>query len=86
MGSYSQGKTGDWKTYTALPSVVVDYYVRKDLNLQVEVGDRMSWTDTPTTATFENELLVTAGVRYDFYADSNSCLTPSVFCRQGAQK
>ena len=30
-----------------------------------------------------NEFLITGGVRYDFYADTNTCLTPSVFCRGG---
>jgi hypothetical protein len=85
MGSYSQGKTGGWEEYTVLPSLLIDYYIRKDLNLEVEIGDRLSWTSAGTSRTLENELLITAGVRYDFYADSTTCLTPSVFCRVGPQ-
>ena len=55
---------------------------QKDLNLEIEVGDRMTWRTQGTTKTTENELLVTAGVRYDFYADTtNTCLTPSAACR-----
>ena len=41
----------------------------------------MTWRSQGTTQTTENELLITAGVRYDFYADTNTCLTPSAFCR-----
>ncbi len=81
VGAYSTGKTGGWSEYTVIPSLLVSYYLRKDLNLELEVGDRMTWRNQGTTQTTENELLVTAGVRYDFYADTNTCLTPSVFCR-----
>ena len=81
IGSYSSGKAGGWDEYTVLPSVLIDYYARKDLNLELEIGDRMTWRNDGTTTTTENELLITAGVRYDFYVDTNSCLTPSVFCR-----
>jgi hypothetical protein len=81
VATYSSGKAGGWDELTILPSMLIDYYIRKDLNLEVEIGDRMSWLNSGATKTTENELLVTAGVRYDFYADANTCLTPSVFCR-----
>ncbi len=74
VGAYSVGKTGGWNEYTIIPSLLFSYYVRKDLNLEVEVGDRMTWRNQGTTQTTENELLITAGVRYDFYADTNTCL------------
>ncbi len=80
-GTYSTGKTGGWEEYTVIPSLLVSYFLQKDLNFELEVGDRMTWRYQGTTQTTENEFLVTAGVRYDFYADTNSCLTPSVFCR-----
>ncbi len=81
IGTYTTGKTGGWNEYTVIPSLLISYFVRKDLNLEIEVGDRMTWRSQGTTQTTENELLVTAGVRYDFYADTNTCLTPSAFCR-----
>ncbi len=82
IGTYSMGKTGGWNEYTVIPSMLISYYVQKDLNLEIEVGDRMTWRTQGTTKTTENELLVTAGVRYDFYADTtNTCLTPSAACR-----
>ena len=81
VGAYSTGKTGGWSEYTVIPSLLVSYYLRKDLNFELEVGDRMTWRNQGTTQTTENELLVTAGVRYDFYADTNTCLTPSALCR-----
>jgi tetratricopeptide (TPR) repeat protein len=81
IGTYSTGKTGGWSEYTVIPSLLISYFVRKDLNLEIEVGDRMTWRSQGTTQTTENELLITAGVRYDFYADTNTCLTPSAFCR-----
>jgi hypothetical protein len=81
IGTYSMGKTGGWNEYTVIPSLLFDYALRKDLNIEVEVGDRMTWRNQGTTQTTENELLVTAGVRYDFYADTTTCLTPSPFCR-----
>ena len=83
VGAYSIGKGSSWDEYTVIPSLLVDYSLRKDLNIEIEVGDRMTWRNQGTTQTTENELLITGGVRYDFYADTNTCLTPSAFCRGG---
>ncbi len=83
VASYSTGKGSSWDEYTVIPSLLVDYSLRKDLNIEIEVGDRMTWRSQGTTQTTENELLITGGVRYDFYADTNTCLTPSAFCRGG---
>ena len=64
-----------------LPSLLVDYLLWKDFNLELEVGERWTWHNQGTTKTSENELFVTAGFRYDFYADSRQkCTNLSVLC------
>jgi hypothetical protein len=86
VGVYSQGKSSNWNEYTVIPSVLIDYFLRKDLNLEIEIGERLTWRSQGTTRTAENELLITAGFRYDFNFDPQKCLTPSVFCRDTSQK
>jgi hypothetical protein len=86
VGVYNEGKTSNWNEYTVIPSILIDYFWRKDLNLEIEIGERLTWRTAGTTRTNENELLITAGFRYDFYADLHKCLTPSVFCRETSQK
>ncbi len=81
IGAYSSGKTTSWDEYTVVPSILIDYFWRQNLNLELEIGDRMTWRTQGTTRTTENELLITAGVRYDFSANVPPCLTPSAFCR-----
>jgi hypothetical protein len=86
VGAYNEGKTSGWNEYTVIPSLLIDYFLRKDLNLEIEIGERLTWRSQGTTRTSENELLITAGIRYDFYVDPQKCLTPSVFCRDTSQK
>jgi hypothetical protein len=86
VGAFNEGKSSNWNEYTVIPSILIDYFLRKDLNLEIEIGERLTWRTQGTTRTSESELLITAGIRYDFYADPQKCLTPSVFCRDTSQK
>jgi len=85
IGGYTEGKTTAYNEYTVLPSFLLTYAWTKDLSFEVEVGERFTWRTQGTTRTSENEFLVTAGFRLDFYADPQNCLTPSVFCRTSLQ-
>ena len=79
---YRMGKQASYDEFTVLPSLLVDYFWRKDLNLELEVGERWTWHNQGTTTINESELFVTAGFRYDFYADlKEKCATPSILCR-----
>jgi hypothetical protein len=85
VGAFTEGKGIPFDEYTLLPSLLIDYFLRKDLNFEVEVGERWTWRTQGTTRSTENEFLITAGFRLDFYADAQNCLTPSVFCRTSSQ-
>jgi hypothetical protein len=85
IGTFAEGKNSDYTEYTALPSLLLSYTLTKDLSFEVELGERWTWRTQGTTRTSENEFLVTAGFRLDFYADAQNCLTPSVFCRMSSQ-
>jgi tetratricopeptide (TPR) repeat protein len=80
--TYSTGKGSSWEEYSVLPALVLDYTWQRDLNLELEVGERWTWRNQGSSRITENELLITAGVRYDFSADMSKCLTPSAFCRE----
>jgi hypothetical protein len=80
--AYRTGKTIGYDEYTVLPSLLIDYFWQKDLNLEIEIGNRWTWHNQGTARSTESELLITAGVRYDFYADTREkCQTLSIFCR-----
>jgi hypothetical protein len=81
VGTLTEGKNALYQEYTILPSLLITYNWTRDLSFEVEVGDRMTWRTQGTMRGTENEFLVTAGFRLDFYADPQNCLTPSVFCR-----
>jgi hypothetical protein len=85
VAGYTEGKTTAYNEYTILPTFLLTYAWTKDLSFEVEVGERWTWRTQGTTRTSENEFLVTAGFRLDFYADPQNCLTPSVFCRTSLQ-
>ncbi len=86
---YRKGDTTDLKEYTILPSVLLNYYLTKDLNLEVEVGTQ--WTDLNQLGIREKttNLFLTAGIRYDFHvdgkaqnpADRRNCVLPWPMCR-----
>jgi len=85
VGGYTEGKNAPYSEYTVLPSILFNYALTKDLNFEVEVGERWTWRTQGTSKIQENEFLITAGIRLDFYADAQNCLTPSVFCRTSLQ-
>jgi hypothetical protein len=79
---YRLGKTSDLTEYEALPSLQLNYYWTRNLSLELEAGVRWTETHQGTLTQTETELLVTAGFRYDFYADDKSkCKPVSVNCR-----
>jgi hypothetical protein len=85
VAGYTEGKTTAYNEYTILPLFLVTYAWTKDLSFEVEVGERWTWRTQGPARTSENEFLVTAGFRLDFYGDPQNCLTPSVFCRASLQ-
>ena len=66
---YRTGDGIDLTEYSALPSVLFNYYVSRDFSFEVEGG--ASWTQLQQNGARETttELFVTAGFRYDFSAD-----------------
>jgi hypothetical protein len=87
---YREGDHGlDLKEYTILPSILLNYYWTKDINLELEVGTK--WTDLHQFGAKETttDLFVTAGIRYDFYADGkptnpadrSKCVMPWPMCQ-----
>ncbi len=84
-GGYTRGKSASWDEYTVLPSMLIDYFWQKDLNFEIEVGNRFTWRNQGTAQTEETEFLITAGFRWDFYADAQRCIVPSVFCTEASR-
>ncbi len=70
--AYREGKDIDLVEYSVLPSLLLDYFWTKDLNLELEAGTRFTWRSEDVVDTQDTEVFVTVGFRYDFYADSNS--------------
>jgi hypothetical protein len=83
MLAYRTGDTTDLTEYTVLPSVLFNYYVTRDLSLELEVGAQ--WTDLKENGISETttDLFFTVGYRYDFYADG-TVLNPSRAAPYGA--
>ena len=81
--SYRNGKLTDLKEYSVLPSVLFNYLWTKDLNFELELGTK--WTtrqEALGVRSQETELFVTAGFRYDFYADGKgNCPLGSISCK-----
>jgi len=69
---YAVGTGSDLKQYTALPSLLIDYYWTRDLNFEFEVGAQ--WTSSVQSGikTRDTELLATVGLRYSFHADNSA--------------
>jgi hypothetical protein len=79
---YRKGDTTDLKEYSVLPSVLLNYYWTKDLSLELEVGAKWTSRQQAGITDRDTELFLTAGFRYDFYADDrNKCAPVSVNCR-----
>ncbi len=69
--SYREGKNTDLSEYSVIPSLLLDYFWMKDLNLELEVGTRFTWRQEDLVDTRDTEVFITAGIRYDFYAGSD---------------
>lgn len=81
-GIYRTGKLTSYDEYSVLPSLLIDYFWQKDFNIELEVGERWTWHNQATARTTENEFFITAGFRYDFYADTRqNCAVLSILCR-----
>lgn len=79
---YLTGNGLDLTEYTVQPSLLVDYALTKDLHFEAEVG--ANWNSRHSGDMVENntELFITAGYRYDFYADGKSpCRLPALACQ-----
>jgi hypothetical protein len=87
---YRSGRGIDLKEYTAMPSLLFDYYWTKELNFEFEIGAQQNWTTQNGIKDRNSELFITLGLRYDFYADDTTrasdrakCATPvaAALCR-----
>lgn len=78
---YRTGKTLQLTEYTVMPSVLFNYYWTKDLSLELETGVRWTETHQDTAVETNTDLFITAGIRYDFYADGRTCAFSTGPCR-----
>lgn len=79
---YTVGETSDLREVSVLPSVLMNYYWTRDFVLELEVGTKWSQREQAGVTDRETELFVTAGFRYDFYADDKTkCAPVSINCR-----
>lgn len=73
----------DLSEYTVQPSIVVDYALTRDWHFETEVGTNWRHRKSGTLTEDNTELFLTAGFRYDFYADAESrCAFPVLVCEQ----
>jgi len=87
---YRTGRNGvDMTEYTALPSLLADYYWTKELSTEFEIGAERTWTRQDGVREQNTDLFLTLGIRYDFFADDTTkedkkkCATPvaAALCR-----
>ncbi len=71
--SHREGKTTEFTEVSVLPSILLNYYWTKDLSLELEVGAKWTRRDEASVRDTETEFFLTAGFRYDFYADGRRC-------------
>jgi hypothetical protein len=69
--AYREGKDTALEEYSVLPSLLVDYFWTRDINLELEVGSRFGWRTEDLVETRDTEIFITAGIRYDFHADGH---------------
>jgi tetratricopeptide (TPR) repeat protein len=67
--TYREGKGVGFTDVSALPSVLFNYYWTKDFSLELEAGAKWTRHEQAGARSENTELFVTAGFRYDFYAD-----------------
>lgn len=78
---YRAGENTDLTEISVLPSILFNYYWTRDLNFELEVGTNWTQLDQHNTRETTTDLFLTAGVRYDFYADGRTkCERPSPGC------
>jgi len=64
--AYGTYKTESRQDYQFIPSLRTTYAARSDVSLELEVGGKLGLTDSSAGREFSRELLILAGVRYDF--------------------
>jgi tetratricopeptide (TPR) repeat protein len=79
---YTVGDTTDLREISVLPSVLMNYYWTKDFSFELELGTKWTSRDQGGVNERTTDLFVTAGFRYDFYADDlTKCKPVSINCR-----
>ena len=68
---YRTGNTTDLKEKTILPSILLDYLLTKDIEMELEVGPKWIFSDETGVKTTTMDFEVTLGLRYDFHADGS---------------
>lgn len=76
--SYREGKTTNLAEYAVLPSILVNYYLSKDLSFEIEVGAKKTWREQAGIKDEDTDFFFTIGYRYDFYADGKGLCGPSM--------
>jgi len=64
--AYAGYKTESRQDYEFIPSLRTTYAARSDITLEMEIGGKLGLTNSSAGRELQNELLVLAGVRYDF--------------------
>jgi hypothetical protein len=85
---YRTGRDIDLTEYTALPSLLIDYYWSQQLSFEAEIGWQQTWGEQAGVRQNNADLFLTFGVRWDFDAntrpaDKRDCATPvaAALCR-----
>lgn len=87
---YRAGRGIDLKEYTAVPSLLVDYYWTPQLSFEFEGGVQRTWGEQFGFKDDNLNVFLTFGLRYDFYTDDTTraddrrkCATPvaAALCR-----
>jgi tetratricopeptide (TPR) repeat protein len=87
---YRAGRGIDLKEYTAVPSLLIDYYWTRQLSFEFEGGVQRTWGEQFGFKDDNLNVFLTFGLRYDFYTDDTTraddkrkCATPvaAALCR-----
>ena len=70
---YRKGTSIDLTEKTILPTVLVDYLLLKDLELELEAGPKWTVSEQDGVKTTTMDFAVTLGFRYNFHADGSKC-------------
>jgi TolA-binding protein len=72
---YRAGTDTDLTEKTILPSVLLDYSLTKNIDMEFEVGPKLTLSEQGGVRTTTKDLEVTLGMRYDFSADGSGKCT-----------